>query len=700
MQITVAQRAGFCYGVRRAVETVERLITENAGGAARIYTLGRLIHNPDIIAELECHGVRAVDESELDGIASSASSDNPVIIVTRAHGVTKQVTEKLNALTKANSSFTFVDCACPSVEKIHRLVESDPDMVTVIIGDENHPEVIGIRSYARGPVYVFPSAETLDSGLNAIRDDKACKNGILMVAQTTHLSRDYKNSQKIIQKLYTKVKIFDTICRVTENRQAEAEELSSQVDLMIVVGGRESSNTNRLYETAKRRGTATLLVENASEVKDGCTALFGHGWKPAPGFKVGITAGASTPRGIIEEVKTIMTDLGKNHTADGAVKIAEEFDENDFAGMLENSLKTINTGETVSGIVTSISPGEVHVDLGTKFTGIIPQTEFSDDPAFDVTKGLKVGDEITAIVTHVSDKDGTATLSKKRADGIVAWRGVIEAYNSGKVIEGKVVEVIKGGLLLDAGSTKLFVPASQSGVGHGQDMNTVLGTKQRARVIEVDEKRRRAVASISQVKREERKALEGEFWQTVEIGKHYTGQVKSLTSYGAFVDLGGVDGMVHSSELSWKRIKSPADVVSIGDTIEVYVKDFDPETKRISLGYKTAEMDPWNGFTSKYVIGDVAEVKIVSLMPFGAFAEVVPGVDGLIHISQLSDRRIQTPAEVVKVGQLINAKIIDVDFDKHKISLSVRALIEEGTPSEEETTDNNGVYYSTDTPEE
>lgn len=707
MEIIVAERAGFCYGVKRAVETAERLIAENANGAARIYTLGKLIHNPGIIAELESRGVHAVTEDMLDGLARSATEDSPVKLITRAHGVTKQVAEKLRALSERYPHFDYVDCTCPSVTRIHRLVAGHPGAVTIIIGDESHPEVIGTRSFASGPVFVFSSSEELERAADMLCAlPEAEEKGAIMVAQTTHLSQDYKNSQKIIKKVYTKVKIFDTICRVTENRQAEAEELSKNVDLMIVVGGRESSNTNRLYETAKRNGTPTLFVENVSGLREWLASPAGAGRTSRPVYKVGITAGASTPSGIIEEVKTLMTEQDKILAAEEAANNAEVkvYDENDFAGMLEDSLKTINTGETVSGTITFVSPAEVHVDLGTKFTGIIPQSEISDDPAFDVMKEFKVGDEIKAIVTHVSDKDGTATLSKKRADSIIAWENIKDAYKNNKVIEGKVSEVIKGGLLLDIGSTRLFVPASQSGVGRGQDLSVLLGTTQRARIIELDQSRRRAVASISAVKREERKEQEEKFWQTVEVGKKYTGQVKSLTSYGAFVDLGGVDGMVHTSELSWKRIKKPADVVSVGDVIDVYVKELDPERKRISLTYKTDENNPWKIFTDKYVIGDTAEVRIVSLTPFGAFAEVVPGVDGLIHISQLADHRVQSPADVVKVGDVVTVKITDIDYENRKISLSIRALLESAQQdeggAEAAEPESNEPYYSTDNPTE
>ncbi len=360
-----------------------------------------------------------------------------------------------------------------------------------------------------------------------------------------------------------------------------------------------------------------------------------------------------------------------NETENKVTETAE-----DFAGMLENSLKTLHTGETVRGVITSVTSGELHVDLGTKVTGIIAYDEVTDDTSVKLQEMFKPGDEIEAVVIKVSDRDGVATLSKKKNDGKANWIKVLDAYNDGAVIEGAVKEVVKGGVLVNYESNRLFVPASQTGVPKSGDLNTLVGKTVRVKIIEINEGRKRAVASIRKVQSEERKLKEAEFWANVEVGKQYEGEVKSLTSYGAFVDLGGVDGMVHSSELSWTRIKNPAEVVSVGQIVKVFVKEFNPETKRISLGYKTEETNPWNIFTSKYAVGDVAEVKVVSLMPFGAFAEIVPGTDGLIHISQITDHKIANPAEVLSVGDVVNAEIIAIDDENHQINLSIRTLLE------------------------
>lgn len=462
---------------------------------------------------------------------------------------------------------------------------------------------------------------------------------------------------------------------MTEERQKEARRLAEKSDLMLVIGGRESSNTKKLYETAKKILANTYLIEEASELKKYEFSSF---------IKVGITAGASTPGRIIREVKKEMSEQEK--------KDAEYVEgTEDFAGMLEESLKTLNTGETVKGTITTVAPGELHVDLGAKVTGIIPYDEVTDDTSVKLTESYQAGEEIEAVVIKVSDREGVATLSKKRIDNRLRWRKVLDAYKDGKVIEGRVTDVIKGGVLLDYESNKVFIPASQTGIPKDGDLTALKDKTVRAKIIEVNEGRKRAVASIRKVQREERKQKEAEFWSNIEIGKQYEGEVKSLTSYGAFVDLGGVDGMVHSSELSWTHIKNPAEVVSVGEIIKVYVKDYNPETKRISLGYKTEESNPWNIFMSKYRVGDEAEVKIVSLMPFGAFAEVVPGTDGLIHISQITDHKIAQPGEVLTVGQTVKAEIIGIDEENHQISLSIRALMEK-----QESSDDEADYLSRD----
>ena len=660
MTITVAKNAGFCFGVSRAVEKIRALLASREPHT-QLYTIGQLIHNPHIIAELSAGGVRVIEPEEIENIFFQTNGNNRTLIVVRTHGVERRVTEQLASYSAKNPFFSVIDCTCPYVKKIHRIVSEHERTPLYIFGDPTHPEVKGIRSYSSGPVFIFRSAAELEQLPRQEADG-------IMVSQTTQKLTEWKLCQNNIRKVCTNPKIFDTICSVTEDRQTAAENLSCKVDVMLVIGGRNSSNTNKLFETAKKNCRNTFFIESPEDVRRLPVQL-------TVDTTVGITAGASTPGSNIEEVMKQMADMEN--------KIGTAAETEDFAGMLENSFKTLNTGDIVHGVIVSVSQNELHVDLGTKVTGIIAYDDVTDESGADLTKMFKVGDEIDAKVIKVSDRDGVAALSKKSVDGLTKWREIMDAYENGAVLEGKIREAVKGGVIMNYEGIRVFIPASHSGVPKDGDLNTLVGTVQKVKIIDVNEQRRRAVASIRDVLREERKEKEAKFWDEIEIGKEYDGVVKSMTSYGAFVDLGGVDGMVHSSELSWKRIKHPSDVVSIGETGHVFVKDFDKEAKRISLGYKTEATNPWNIFREKYSVGDIAEVKIVSLLPFGAFAEVVPGTDGLIHISQIADRKLSKPGDVLEIGQVVNAKIIDIDDEKHKISLSIRALLEDENAPEE-----------------
>ncbi|MBE6573017.1 MAG: bifunctional 4-hydroxy-3-methylbut-2-enyl diphosphate reductase/30S ribosomal protein S1 [Ruminococcaceae bacterium] len=645
MIIEIASLAGFCFGVERAVDSVEKLISENSG---KIYTLGKLIHNPTIVSSLEERGVEIIEAADIDRVFSETDASKPCVIVIRAHGVVKDISDKLSEYSKRNPYFKVCDMTCPHVKKIHRIVEkhSGDAQLTLILGNIGHPEVQGICSYVDGEYLVFEKAEDLDYG-------KMTNKTLLCVSQTTQKLSEWEKSQKNLKKVCTNALIFDTICSVTENRQTEVDALSKRVDLMLVIGGRDSSNTNKLYEISRKNQKNTFFIEGVEDLD--AVRITAH-------TKVGIAAGASTPGSIIKEVKKKMSEkeltTGEN-----------------FAELLDASFKTLNTGDTVTGTVLSVTDAEVHVDLGAKVTGIITSNDIID-PMVKLSDLYKVGDEVTAVAVRVSDVDGVATLSRRRIEASEKWESIVAAYNEGTILEGKVTEIVRGGAIIVLNSVKVFIPASQSGLAKDADLTELQGKVHKVKIIDINEQRKRAVASIRVVAREERKAAEAEFWATLEKDKKFTGKVKSLTSYGAFVNLGPVDGMVHLTELSWKRIKNPAEVVKVGDTLDVFVIDFDVEKKRISLGHKTEETNPWTLFTNQFAVGDVAPVKIVSMMPFGAFAEVIPGADGLIHISQIADKKIGKPADVLEIGQVVDAKIIDIDEENHKISLSMRALLE------------------------
>ena len=358
--------------------------------------------------------------------------------------------------------------------------------------------------------------------------------------------------------------------------------------------------------------------------------------------------------------------------------------EESFAELLEKSIKTLNTGDKVTGVVTGITATEVNVDLGTKHAGYIPLSELSDDPSAKPEDLVKVGDEIETYVMRVNDVEGVATLSKKRLDSVKHWDTVEAAVEEKTILEGTVTEVNKGGIVVNVKGIRVFVPASQTGKPRGADLSEMVKEQVKLRITEVNRSRRRVVGSIRSVLAEERAAKAAEVWANIEEGKHYEGTVKSLTSYGAFVDIGGVDGMVHVSELSWSRIKNPAEVVSVGDKVNVYVISFDAEKKKISLGMKDRNEDPWEKFTSTYEVGSVASVRVVKLMTFGAFAEIVPGVDGLIHISQIADHRIEKPGDELEEGQIVDVKITDIDYDRKKVSLSIRALLNDNRAAAED----------------
>ena len=646
MSVTVAKNAGFCFGVSRAVELVEQA----AGAGKHVVTLGPIIHNRHVVERFRQMGVGVIEAPE------EAEPGDTVII--RSHGVSRAVYRNLE-----DRGVEIIDATCPFVKRIHGIVSraAEEGRLSIIIGTPTHPEVEGIAGWC-GEYRVFESLEDLKNWAESREDLK--NSAICMVSQTTSTESLWKSCGNFAKKQFTNLKIFDTICRATEYRQSEAAQLSEICQAMVVVGDLKSSNTGRLAMICREHCGKVFLVDNATELK-------------AEDFRgvtdVGITAGASTPAWIIKEVNKTMSEITN----------VEAVQEENFAELLEQSIKTLNTGDKVIGTVTGIGNTEVQVDLGTKHAGYIPYDEVSTDPSVKPEDILKVGDEIEVFVVRVNDQEGTVQLSKKKLDGLKVWDDMAQWVEDKTTVEGVITEENKGGLVANVKGIRVFIPASQSGIAKGGDMAGMVGKTVQMKVTEVNRARRRVIGSIRAVTSEARKAAQEKIWAEIENGKKYHGVVKSLTSYGAFVDIGGVDGMVHVSELSWNRIKTPADVVKVGDEIDVYVISFDPEKHKISLGYKTAEMNPWNQFMTRYAVGDVVDAKVVKLMTFGAFAEILPGVDGLIHISQIADRRIGKPEDVLSEGQEVKVKITDVDAENKRISLSIRALLEEAAEDAE-----------------
>ncbi len=645
MPVKIIENAGFCFGVSRAVDLLYQQINNNT---KNLYTFGDIIHNSEIINEMISHGVKTVNS------ANDLPSGSTVIV--RAHGITKQ-----DRMSLENKNINIVDATCPFVSKIQNIVKDRCNLGDVVLvgGNKNHPEVLGIISYAND-VRVFENCDELEK-LAQNEPDLLVKSTTI-VWQTTFKLSEYEKCSNFIKKIFKNAKIYDTICNATEKRQLQTKELAKKSDVMIVVGDKKSSNTNKLFDVAKMFCKNTYFVQNAKEIP--IKNLYKN-------KNIGITAGASTPNRIIEEVKQTMSELANN------TMVNEEMT---FEEMLENSLKkVITTGDRVKGIVVGVNPAEVKVDLGTKQSGFITKDNFSADASIDLTTAVKIGDEIECIALRVNDIEGTIALSKKKVDAMRGFETIKAAYDEKTVLEAPVSEVTEGGLVVIVDNVRVFIPKSLTGKPASFDFATLKDEVVQFNVIEfsVIRGRKKIIGSMKTIENEKRKAARKEFWENVNVGDKFEGVVKSLTTFGAFVDLGYVDGLLHITELSWKKIGHPSEVVNVGDLITVYVKAIDAEAKKISLGYKDPDSDPFVLFTNNNKVEDVVKVKIVSLMPFGAFANITEGVDGLIHISQLSNKRVNKPADVVSVGDEVDAKIVDINLETRKIGLSMKALIEE-----------------------
>ena len=582
-----------------------------------------------------------------------AINDKKVVI--RTHGVERDILEYCE-----ENNLDYIDATCPFVKKIHKIVQknSSESLPVLIAGDKKHPEVVGIKSYCAGECYVFNSADELENIFNqhSFNEEKP----FIVVSQTTFSIKEWKKCVKKINLHYTNAIIFDTICSATEERQAEALLLSQKNDMMIIIGGRTSSNTAKLKAVCEPN-CPTYLIETAKELLDiaFCDVQ-----------SLGVTAGASTPDSIIKEVLKTMSEIFENANTINKEETAG------FEQMLEESLNSMSSDQNVVGTVVGFTATEIQVEIaGRKHTGYVSFDEYSDDPSADPKAELKVGDEIKLRIMKTNDVEGTIKLSKRLYDRGAIWEN-LEADDT--VREGVVTGIVgdNKGVFVQSGSIKVFVPASLAKMRRSDSLEDLLKTTVEYKIIEVNKQRRKVVGSIREVAASKKKEIADAFWANVAEGNVYTGTVRSLTNYGAFVDLGGVDGMVHISELSWQRIKHPSEVVKVGDTVEVYVKELDTENKKISLGYKKVEDNPWEILKRDYPVDSEVECKVVSLTSFGAFAQIIPGVDGLIHISQISHKHIGTPAEVLKVGDVVKAKIMEIDFDKKRVSLSIKALLE------------------------
>lgn len=741
MSIRVADNAGFCFGVDRAVKIAYDAARD--GAKVPTYTYGMIIHNRDVASDLEGMGVACIEN--IDDIPRGSR------VIIRAHGISEKEYEDLQS-----RDAQIIDATCPYVKKIHSIVKEEfsKGRRIVIIGDRNHPEVKGINGWCAGSADILYTDDDMNAFLENDRDIP-----ISLVTQTTIRGELLKKFEKILKKHFTNVKISDTICSATSLRQSSAAELAKECDAVFVLGSPSSSNTQKLFEVCLEYCKDTFKIENAKELKKYKNLLNKKN-------KVGITAGASTPEKVIKEAKLTM---------------AEITNEMNFAEALEETLKPLNTGDIVKGVVIGITPTEVQVDIDGKYDGVIPLDELANGPIENVEDIVKVGDEVDVFVVHVSDRDGVVTLSKKKIDAEKGIKELEKDFEENTVLNGRIVEIVKGGVVTIAKGVRVFIPASEAAERFVEDLGTLLNTEASFRIIKMDRDRRgrlRVVGSIKSVAKEisakkaeefwataeVRKAYTGTvkmltdfgafvdlggvdglihiselsdvrinhpsevvkvgdkidvfiksldketgkvslvkefkedkkaaFWAGAEVGKKYNGIVKSLTNFGAFVDLGGVDGLVHISELSWNRIKHPSEVVSVGDTIAVYIKELDKETNKVSLGYKKEEDSPWIKGTKDLSVGDTVKCKIVRILPFGAFAEVAPFVDGLIHISQISNERIAKPSDVLTIGDEVEAKILEINNDTKQIALSIKALLPDAADAEPEKVEAADTSYT------
>ena len=679
-QIILAKTAGFCFGVDRAVNLVYDLVNKGE----KVCTLGPIIHNAQLVDDLKSKGVKIIDDV--------SQSPEGYTVVVRTHGVEKEVVDELE-----NRKIVYVNATCPFVTKIHNIVKKqDENTVVLIAGDCNHPEVLGIRSFCNGESFVFKNENELSNILE--NHPELSEKSVICVSQTTFSLKEQKKCKKILEKVCTNCKIFDTICNATADRQSEADEISKKSDAMLIIGGRHSSNTCKLRDACSAN-CPSFLIETADELHELDLDAYDV---------IGVTAGASTPALIIKEVLKSMSEEIKEKEVETTSAVTEEVVETaetadkaaqpavkasadgeaSFEELLNESFKENENSKVVTGTVVRITPTEVFVDVpGRKQTGVVAMEDLSSSNISKCEDEVSVGDQIQLVIMKTDDQDGVLKLSKRLFDAVKGWDEIVAAKEADEVLEGVVTAIIRGGVLISTKGTRVFVPASLTGVPRNQELSVLKDATVKFKIIDINPARRRAVGSIKVVADAEKKEKQEALWATLHEGDKITGTVKSLTSYGAFVDLGGIDGMIHISELSWSRIKHPSEVVKVGDTVEVTIKALDEETKKISLGFKNIEDNPWEILKNKYPVGSVVDAKIVSFATFGAFANILPTIDGLIHISQISWDRIKAPQDVLNIGDEVKVKIIEIDFDKKRVSLSIKALLDKPEEVIEELAD-------------
>ncbi len=685
MQLEVAAHAGFCMGVRRAVEAAWN-VAESGKPAC---TLGELIHNPQVVKALKERGVPVVDNPD---------QANGRLVLIRSHGVSPDVLDQLR-----NAGSDVLDLTCPFVDRLHRIVKSHSEDGTpvILVGEQDHPEVQGTAGWAQGPVYVVATPEDAQA-LPEMEKAMAC-------VQTTFPKDRWLAVLEVLRRKVQRLAEQCTICSATATRQQEAMELASRVDAMVVIGGKKSANTHKLYEVCRERCPNTIVVETAADIPHD---FFRNGF-----MTIGVTAGASTPDDSLKEAVTIMTDIEnmtqgtetqaapvENEQAAAPAEPAEvqehkenleDATRNDFMAAVDETLVRIRPGQTVTGTVVQITDDEVCVNIGFKSDGLIKKTDLAQET-------VNVGDEIEVEVVKVNDGEGNVILSQRNIVNRKAWEALMAKYEAGEYVDGVGKEAVKGGLLADVGGIRAFVPASQIAPRYVERIGDFVGKDMKLKIIEVDKQKKRIVCSRKAVIVEEAEKRKKEAWDRLEEGVIIHGIVRRLTDFGAFVDVGGVDGLVHITDLSWGHVKHPSEVVKPGQEVDVQIISLDRERERIQLGLKQLTPKPWDNAAVKYPVGSIVEGKVVRITTFGAFVELEPGLDGLVHISQCALSKIAKVEDAVQVGEIRRVKVLNVDTEAKRISLSIRQVLEEEAEevsSEELDFDENQPVVSLDTDE-
>ncbi|MBR4514897.1 MAG: bifunctional 4-hydroxy-3-methylbut-2-enyl diphosphate reductase/30S ribosomal protein S1 [Lachnospiraceae bacterium] len=658
MKVILAKTAGFCFGVKRALDTAYAAVERNADNGI-MYTLGPIIHNEQVTEDLEKRGVEILAEKEMDEVLTSIPEEKrkSVTVITRSHGIGKDVYDKLTGY-----GVNIVDATCPFVKKIHRIVEekSREGKRIYIAGDKTHPEVQGIAKWCASKPVIFSDISELvnDEG------DIDTPEGVVLCAQTTFNAEKFKKFVEFFQKKYYNAEIYNTICNATEERQREARALAADVDTMIVIGGKNSSNTQKLYEICASKCERSYYIQTLVDLD---LAVL------ESADRVGITAGASTPNHIIKEVQN-------------SIMAEESFEE--LLKASEEKESKIKPGSIVEGKIINVKPDEITVDIQYKADGIITRNEYSSTPNLDLTTVAKEGDPITVKVIKTNDGEGQVLLSYRRVAAEKSYAALEEAYEKEEVLKGRVTKVVDGGLTATVNECDVFIPASLVSDTYEKNLSKFMDTEVEFVITEFNPKKRRVIGNRKQLIAARKAEMAKALFERINVGDVVEGKVKNVTPFGAFIDLGGADGLLHISEMSWGRIDDPKSVVKVGDTVTTFIKEINGE--KIALSLKFEDKNPWASAAERYAVGTVVKGKVARMATFGAFVELEPGVDALLHVSQISNQRVEKPEDVYKIGDEIEAKVVDLKLDEKKISLSVKALndkAEEEAPAADDTAD-------------